>query len=307
MLQLASDGEKQHLQAMSTEEGCALDEHMLEMRNVTKQYPVPFLGTARYSKKRGSLSEIGLTGSKRHAKKTVLDGVNLVLDAGDRLALVGASAAGKSTLVKMLFGMERPSSGEILYAGIKMSRAPKDEALARIRKEARLILQDPRSSFDPKATLFASVAEPLVALARRGSGKGDISREAVEQVFVKVGLHPSLQDYYPHQLSGGQLQRAAIARAIISEPKLVVADEMLSALDPFRRKEISDLFLHTFAEKSLIFIAHDLSTIRYLCSKIAVLHNGKIVDYGPLAEVIDDPKDSYTKDLIRADAVFGLQ
>ena len=120
-----------------------------------------------------------------------------------------------------------------------------------------------------------------------------------------MGLSRSLQNYYPHQLSGGQLQRAAIARAIVSDPKLIVADEMLSALDPPRQKEILDLFMDMFAEKSLIFIAHDLSAGKYLCNKIAVLSGGKIVEYGSLEEVMANPKDDYTKNLILADAVFG--
>ena len=283
-----------------------MSEHILEIKDVTKRYRGDSATGGFRREKKLSYGPFSFSRRENPGEKVVLAGVNLILDVGDRLALVGASAAGKSTLVKMIFGLERPSSGEIFYRGTNLTYAAKNDVSARILKEARLILQDPRSSFDPKMTVLASVAEPLTAFAGRREGRHR-EYDKAEEAFKKVGLSRSLQNYYPHQLSGGQLQRAAIARAIVSDPKLIVADEMLSALDPPRQKEILDLFMDMFAEKSLIFIAHDLSAVKYLCNKIAVLSGGKIVEYGSLEEVMANPKDDYTKNLIRADVVFGRQ
>ncbi len=286
--------------------------NMLDIRNLVKIYP-----------RRRSLSAEGdfPTGSfvlqtgkdipfwKNRSLKSgniVLSGINLSLNKGDRLALVGASASGKSTLAKIILGLEPISVGEIFYRGEKICyghKKSKNGALKKLREETGLILQDPRSSFDPRMDMVSSVAEPLW-----GRQNIETAKEAAEELLDLVGLDSRYCKSYPHQLSGGQLQRAAIARAMVSGPKLLIADEMLSALDPGRRKEILDLFTDTIIKRpdSLIFIAHDLTAVKYLCNKIAVINHGEIVEYGDISLVLSKPQHPYTLQLVQADAALNI-
>jgi len=284
------------------------NKNVLDVIDIVKCYPsrYNFRERRRNGLRQKTISDLPVASNRATNRAgTVLAGINLHLAVGDKLALVGQSAAGKSTLAKIILGLEKPSSGEVFYYGEKLiyhQRKKKDPALEKIQTEVSLILQDPRSSFDPRMSIFSSVSEPLLSTKKIFNDK-----DKVAKALSKAGIDSKYFARYPHQLSGGQLQRAAIARAIVSEPKFLIADEMVSALDPSRRKEILDLLIDAISEEmdALIFIAHDLSAAKYLCNKIAIIHNGKIVEYGDIHNILENPKDTYTKQLIYADKVLS--
>src|SRR5215217_325371 len=219
--------------------------------------------------------------SRKMVVKAV-NGVNLRVHKGETLGIVGESGCGKSTVARLLLGLEKPTSGDIFISGL-----------------AQMVFQDPASSFNPKMTIGDIVAEPLVVKAR---GSKPERLEAVRRLISQVGLDPAFAERYPHQLSGGQRQRVAVARALALNPSVVVADEPTSALDVSVRAQIINLLVDLKQELgiSFVFISHDLLTVRYIADRIAVMYLGEVVEYGAAEEVFADPRHPYTKALIDA-------
>ena len=211
-----------------------------------------------------------------------VNGVNLRVHKGETLGIVGESGCGKSTVARLLLGLEKPTSGDIFISGL-----------------AQMVFQDPASSFNPKMTIGDIVAEPLVVKAR---GNKSERLDAVRHLISQVGLDPAFAERYPHQLSGGQRQRVAVARALALNPSVVVADEPTSALDVSVRAQIINLLVDLKQELgiSFVFISHDLLTVRYISDRIAVMYLGEVVEYGAAEEVFADPRHPYTKALIDA-------
>jgi ABC-type glutathione transport system ATPase component len=235
----------------------------------------------------------------------VLSGVSVEVVPGRSLALVGESAAGKTTLLRLLLGLERPSSGQILFDGAPF--VPSHRAQAReFRRQMQTVFQDPYSSLDPRQRVGRIVAEPLRSLGvLRASGDSRSSRrsaieERVTQALFAVGLPADIIDRYPHQFSGGQRQRIAIARAIACEPRVLLADEPVSALDVTTRVRIIDLLadLRETRGLTIVMVSHDLAVVASLCQHTAVLEGGRIVDQGDTAAVLGAPSHPYTRRLI---------
>jgi peptide/nickel transport system ATP-binding protein len=226
-----------------------------------------------------------------------VDSVSLTITDGERVGLIGASGSGKTTLAKLLLDLETPSSGVIAHRGIPLAEAnPRD-----FRREVQVVFQDPRSSLDPQMRIADIIREPLKCL--------DIDDDhgvRVREALALVGLDAEFERRRPHQLSGGQRQRVAIARAIAPRPRLLVADEPVSALDMLVRDEILGL-LGRLTEKtglSLLLVSHDLSVIARLCSRVLVMHEGRIVEEGPTAQVYAHPQHPLTNRLIGAIPLF---
>jgi peptide/nickel transport system ATP-binding protein len=228
----------------------------------------------------------------RHA----LRGVDLTLPAGGSLGIVGESGSGKSTLVRILLGLDRPTSGAVWFRG-RPVRPGRPRELRWLRREAQIVLQDPSSSLDPRMTVGSIIREPLVCLDVEGDHDA-----LIEEVLTAVGLDPAWRRRYPHELSGGQQQRVAIARAIAPRPALLVGDEPVSALDVSVRVQILDLLRHLAADYgfALILVSHDLGVVRYLCEEVLVLRDGVVVERGSTADVFARPAHEYTRALLTA-------
>jgi peptide/nickel transport system ATP-binding protein/oligopeptide transport system ATP-binding protein len=227
-----------------------------------------------------------------------LDGVSFDVMPGETLGIVGESGCGKSTLGRALLRLVEPSGGSVSFAGedvIKLDR----RALTRRRRDMQIVFQDPFGSLNPRHTVGAILAEPLEV-----HGIGDRSQRTarVAELLRLVGLDPDSGARYPHEFSGGQRQRIAIARALALEPKLVVADEPVSALDVSIQSQILNLLadLRARLNLSLLFISHDLGVIRHVSDRIGVMYLGKIVEIGPAAEIFSAPAHPYTQALLSA-------
>ncbi|WP_137120083.1 ATP-binding cassette domain-containing protein [Segeticoccus rhizosphaerae] len=232
-----------------------------------------------------------------HASEPVraLRGVSFDVAPGERFGIVGESGCGKSTLLRILSGLDRATSGSVQVEGRDITRL-RDRQLRWLRQRLQLVFQDPMSSLDPRMRVRDIVAEPLVA-----QGRG-ASRGRVEQLLQAVGLRADAAGRYPHQFSGGQRQRISIARALASTPAILVADEPVSALDVSVRAQVLNLIADLVDELdlTLVFVSHDLSVVRHVCDRVAVMHNGQIVEMGPVADVYDNPQHPYTRKLIAA-------
>lgn len=233
----------------------------------------------------------------------VLKGVDLELNSGESLAIIGGSGSGKTTLIKALLGLQETSSGSITYdcESIKNS-------VSKLRKESSLVFQHPFASLDPKWTVQKSVAEPLEIWKKQLHIDSTSIHSKVKLALKTVGLDPLIfAKKYPHELSGGQAQCVAIARALISNPRILVADEPMSAIDVAERMRILDVFTKVRCEnKSMtcIFVSHDLGMIQYLATRVIVLNEGKVVESGRVNEVLNNPKHAYTKSLIKAATLY---
>jgi oligopeptide/dipeptide ABC transporter ATP-binding protein len=253
---------------------------LVEVRDLVKSFPV----------------QGGVFGKLAGSVRAV-DGVDLDIGQGEVLGLVGESGCGKSTLGRCVLRLLDPDAGTITFDGRDLTKA-RGRRLRELRREMQIVFQDPYSSLDPRATVGDSIAEGL-----RAHGVPSKRRRArVEEVLALVGLEPYHARRYPHQFSGGQRQRIGIARALAVEPRFLVADEPVSALDVSIQSQILNLLrdLQRQLQLTLLFVAHDLSVVEHLCDRVAVMYLGRIVEIGTRDEVFLQPQHPYTEALLSA-------
>jgi oligopeptide/dipeptide ABC transporter ATP-binding protein len=228
-----------------------------------------------------------------------VDGVSFTLKQGETLGVVGESGCGKSTLARAVLRLLPQTAGTVVWRGRDLSEADK-RALRQLRKEFQIVFQDPLASLDPRMKIGESIAEPLRSL-EPGTPRHEVN-ERVAAIMEKVGLDPNWINRYPHEFSGGQNQRVGVARAMILQPKLIVCDEAVSALDVSIQAQIVDLILSLQAEfgMSLIFISHDLSVVRQVSHRVMVLYLGRVVELASREAIYSDARHPYTKALISA-------
>jgi peptide/nickel transport system ATP-binding protein len=238
-------------------------------------------------------------GWRRTASAVALDEVGFRVQPGETVGVIGESGAGKTSLLRVVLGLQRPDRGTVLLGGIDVHRA-RGDALRDIRRGMQAVFQDPAGSFDPRQRIETIVAEPLHLLPIRPDPAA--RRATVEAVLAQVGLGPAAADRYPHQFSGGQRQRIGIARALILDPPLVVLDEAVSALDVSVRADILDLLRRLSAERGLafLFVSHDLGVMRAIADRLIVMKDGRIVEQGTTADLLAAPTAPYTRALIDA-------
>jgi peptide/nickel transport system ATP-binding protein len=228
---------------------------------------------------------------------TALAGVSLSVTAGRSLGIVGESGSGKSTLARIAMALELPTSGAARYDGQDFATLERHE-LKRLRRDFQMVFQDPYGSLDPRRTVEWIVAEPLSTQ----DGRGGQAREAVAAALASVGLRPADAAKYPHEFSGGQRQRIAIARALITKPRLIVADEPVSALDVSVQAQVLNL-LHDLERDfgvTFLLISHDLAVVDHVCDAVAVMYRGRIVEEGPPVALFRAAAHPYSRALIAA-------
>ncbi|MFJ3705620.1 MULTISPECIES: ABC transporter ATP-binding protein [unclassified Streptomyces] len=234
----------------------------------------------------------------RGSAADVVSDVSLAVEAGESLALVGESGAGKTTLLRLLLGLARPTAGAVRFDGADLN--PRDrEQMRRFRRSVQCVFQDPYSSLDPSRRVGAIVAEPLRSL---GLDSRSTAAPKVAAALERVGLQADAVDRYPHEFSGGQRQRIAIARATVCDPRVLLADEPVSALDVTTRVKVVDLLAELKQERglTLVMVSHDLSVVASLCEHTAVLERGRVVEQGATSQVLGEPEHAYTRRLIES-------
>ncbi|MEU7571215.1 dipeptide ABC transporter ATP-binding protein [Micromonospora sp. NPDC049240] len=260
-----------------------MTENIIEVRDLVKHYPVTQ----------------GVVFKKTIGHVKAVDGVSFDLKAGETLGVVGESGCGKSTLARVLMNLEKPTAGQVLYKGQDISKLS-GGALRRLRRQIQLVMQDPYTSLNPRMTVGDLIGEPFEIhseVAPRGSRRGK-----VKELLDLVGLNPEHINRYPHQFSGGQRQRIGIARALALRPEVIVCDEPVSALDVSIQAQVMNLLEKLQAELGLsyVFIAHDLSVVRHLSDRVAVMYLGKMVEVGTEDEIYERPTHPYTQALLSA-------
>ncbi|WUQ01133.1 ATP-binding cassette domain-containing protein [Streptomyces sp. NBC_00247] len=232
----------------------------------------------------------------RGSATDVVRDVSLAVDAGESLALVGESGAGKTTLLRLLLGLARPTAGAVRFDGTDLNTRDREQ-MRRFRRSVSCVFQDPYSSLDPSRKIGAIVAEPLRSL---GIDSRTTAAPKVAAALERVGLRADAVDRYPHEFSGGQRQRIAIARATVCDPRVLLADEPVSALDVTTRVKVVDLLAELKEERglTLVMVSHDLSVVATLCERTAVLERGQIVEQGATSQVLGAPAHPYTRRLI---------
>jgi len=227
-----------------------------------------------------------------------LNGVSFTIEAGRSLGIVGESGSGKSTLARLVMALDRPTAGSVRMEGRDLHALPSQE-LRRARRDFQMVFQDPYGSLDPRQTVERIVCEPLAA--QGGASKAQ-RREQAAEALASVGLRTNDLGKYPHEFSGGQRQRIAIARALITRPKLIVADEPVSALDVSVQAQVLNLMQDLQARFGVTYmlISHDLAVVNHLCDDVAVLWQGRIVEQGPPQRLFQAAEHPYTRALLDA-------
>ena len=259
-----------------------MNEPILQVRDLVREYILPrrlLLGPA--------------------PRVRVLHGVSLDLDAGSTLGIVGESGSGKSTLARTVMALERPQCGRVVLKSHDLFALDRRELRA-ARRHFQAIFQDPYGSLDPRQRVGRIVAEPIRAL-EPDTARTD-RRSRVAEVLEAVGLPANAAERYPHEFSGGQRQRVAIARALVTRPDLIVADEPVSALDVSVQAQVLNLMadLQQRFRLAYLFISHDIGVVRHIADRVAVIYQGRIVEQGPTAAVLDAPAHPYTRALLAA-------
>ncbi|HKG38701.1 MAG TPA: ATP-binding cassette domain-containing protein [Conexibacter sp.] len=241
----------------------------------------------------------GVLVRRRLGDVPAVDGVTLEVREGESLGIVGETGSGKSTLARMLLNLLEPTSGVVRYRGENVTHA-RGDALAKLRRKRQMVFQDPAGSLNPRKTVGAAIADPFsihgLLLERAARAR------RVSELLELVGLEAALANRYPHELSGGMRQRVGIARAIALGPELLVADEPVSALDVSIQAQILTLLRELRRELglTLVLIAHDLAVVRHVCDRVAVMHEGKLVEVAPVEELYRAPRENYTRELLAA-------
>jgi ABC-type glutathione transport system ATPase component len=255
---------------------------LFEIRNLTKVFP---LGES-------------LFGGGARGKVRAVEDVSLNIESGETLGLVGESGSGKSTLGRLVLRLIEPTSGSLRFDGHDLLTTSPAE-MRRFRRDMQIIFQDPFGSLDPRMRVADIISEPLVV---HENMKPSARRARVAELLRAVGLDESALLRFPHEFSGGQRQRIGIARALALRPRFIVADEPVSALDVSVGAQIVNLLARLQREFALtyLFISHSMPVVRYLSTRIAVMHRGRIVEIGPTHQITAEPKDPYTRSLLEA-------
>ncbi|WP_205696300.1 ABC transporter ATP-binding protein [Conexibacter sp. SYSU D00693] len=258
-------------------------ENLVEVRNLVKHFPI----------KRGVLVQ------RQVGAVQAVDDISFDIKQGETLGIVGESGCGKSTTARLLTRLLDPTSGSIEFEGQDIARL-KGKDLKPLRREVQMIFQDPYSSLNPRKTVGSIIGEPFAIHGVESSAEG--RKKRVQELMEVVGLNPEHYNRLPHQFSGGQRQRIGVARAIALKPKLVIADEPVSALDVSIQAQILNLLrdLQRDLGLTIVFIAHDLSVVRHMCDRIAVMYLGKVVELATAEELYAHPRHPYTGALLSA-------
>ncbi|MGW1376721.1 ABC transporter ATP-binding protein [Streptomyces sp. NPDC002446] len=261
----------------------ALGEPLLEVRDLVKHFPLTQ----------------GVLFKKQIGAVKAVDGVSFDLCKGETLGIVGESGCGKSTVAKLLVGLERPTAGQIRYRGEDITRLS-GRAMKAVRRNIQMVFQDPYTSLNPRMTVGDIVGEPY-EIHPEAAPRGD-RRRKVQELLDVVGLNPEYINRYPHQFSGGQRQRIGIARGLALRPEIIVADEPVSALDVSVQAQVVNLLdqLQADFDLSYVFIAHDLSVVRHISDRIAVMYLGRLAEIGTEEQIYDHPTHPYTQALLSA-------
>lgn len=235
---------------------------------------------------------------------TALDDADVDVRAGSAVGIIGESGSGKSTLIRLLLGLDTPTSGTVEFDGRPVDATAGARSLHWLRRETGIVFQDPYASLDPRMSVGRIIAEPLWALGIPGD-----RRARVRDVLEDVGLEPEMADRFPHEFSGGQRQRIAIARAIVHRPRLLVGDEPLSALDVTVRAQILELLreLRRREQLTLLLVSHDIGVVQNLCDEVIVMKDGRIVEEGPTEKVLLEPQVAYTRRLLASIPIIGAR
>jgi len=241
----------------------------------------------------------GILFQKRMGAVKAVDGVSFTIAKGETLGLVGESGCGKTTTGRCILKLEKPSAGEIKFDGVDLLTLDGSE-LREMRRKIQVIFQDPYSSLNPRMKVGDIIGEPMYVHGIEGDPEK--RRLRVRELLTTCGLRPEMDDRYPHEMSGGQRQRVGIARALALEPEFIICDEPVSALDVSIQAQVINLLedLRDKFDLTYLFIAHDLSVVRHLCHRVAVMYLGKIVELADCDELYDNPMHPYTKALLSA-------
>lgn len=242
----------------------------------------------------------------RRARFTAVQPIDLQVEPTSRLGVIGESGSGKSTLARMIVGLEHPTSGSISYNGRSVADwLSRRGSRLEYRRNVQYVAQDTSASFDPRRTLFDAVATPLRLLCGI-TGRDEVTR-CLHAIADELSLDPAMYDRYPGQLSGGQRQRFALARSLVVEPRLLICDEVVSALDVSVQGRVLNLIKTYIArhDMGLMFVAHGLPAVAFVSSDLLVMRHGTVVETGPVARVLDAPEHPYTRELLATYAEPG--
>jgi peptide/nickel transport system ATP-binding protein/oligopeptide transport system ATP-binding protein len=256
---------------------------LVEVRDLVKHFPI----------------RQGVVFQRQIGAVKAVDGVSFDVLDGETLGIVGETGCGKSTTARLLVRLLDPTSGSIVFEGIDIAKASRG-SLKELHRKVQIIFQDPYSSLNPRKTVGSIISDPFI-IHGMYTGEGE-RKKRVQELMDRVGLNPEHYNRYPHEFSGGQRQRIGVARAIALEPKLLIADEPVSALDVSIQAQVLNLLRNLQREMglTLVFIAHDLSVVRHMCDRVAVMYLGKIVELAPSDELYSFPRHPYTGALMSA-------